>query len=141
MKYHALYACSANGNKDFVQVREFFEDRCCYCGISLSGGPAVQDHLIPMNKAALGLHAWGNIVPACGACNAKKQGKEWHAFLASRAGADTAERYAKIEAYVKHYKYTPTKGLRVVAEDLYEEVGSIAMKLIDVKVARLRDNL
>lgn len=130
-----------NGNKDFLQIRKFFEDRCCYCGIDLAGSPAVQDHLIPMNKVALGLHAWGNIVPACGPCNAKKQGKEWHAFLASRAGANTAERYAKIGAYVKHYKYAPTKDLRAVAEDLYAEVGSIAITLISVKVARVRDSL
>ena len=71
----------------------------------------------------------------------KKQGNEWHAFLASRAGADTAERYAQIDAYVKHYKYAPTKDLRTVAEDLYTEVGSIAMTLINVKVARVRDSL
>jgi hypothetical protein len=130
-----------NGNRDFAQVREFFEDRCCYCGADLANIPVTQDHLIPMNKAALGLHAWGNIVPACRTCNAKKQGNEWHAFLASRAGANTAERYTKIESYVKHYEYAPTKDLRTVAEDLYTEVGSITMTLIGVKVARVRDSL
>lgn len=130
-----------NGSKDFVQVLKFFEDRCCYCGADLADTPVAQDHLIPMNKAALGLHAWGNIVPACSSCNAKKQGKEWHAFLALRAGTNTAERYKKIDAYVKHYKYAPTKDLRTVAEDLYAEVGSITMTLIGVKVARVRDSL
>jgi HNH endonuclease len=130
-----------NGTKDFAQVREFFENRCCYCGANLADTQAAQDHLIPMNKAALGLHAWGNIVPACSSCNAKKQGKEWHAFLASRAGADTAKRYTKIDAYVKHYKYAPTTDLRTVAEDLYTEVGSISVTLINVEVARVRDSL
>jgi hypothetical protein len=130
-----------NGTRDFAQVRAFFEDRCCYCGANLADTRATQDHLIPMNKAALGLHAWGNIVPACSSCDAKKQGKEWHEFLALRAGANTAERYTKIDAYVKHYKYAPTKDLRTVAEDLYAEVGSIAITLINVKVARVRDSL
>jgi hypothetical protein len=57
------------------------------------------------------------------------------------AGTNTAERYKKIDAYVKHYKYAPTRDLRTVAEDLYTEVGSITMTLIGVKVARVRDSL
>jgi hypothetical protein len=49
-----------------------------------------QDHLIPMNKTSLGLHAWGSVVPSCQDCNAKKQGKEWHAYLVGRVGTDAA---------------------------------------------------
>jgi hypothetical protein len=53
------------GRKDFPEVRAFFDDRCCYCGDALVAGRVAQDHLIPVNKAGLGLHAWGNVVPAC----------------------------------------------------------------------------
>lgn len=60
--------------KNFNEISAFFGDRCCYCGSPLDG-KGVQDHLIPLNQKGLGLHAWGNIVPSCGPCNAFKQGK------------------------------------------------------------------
>src|SRR4051812_12819789 len=74
------------GSKDFATVRGFFGDRCCYCDVELAPGSAAQDHLIPMNKSGLGLHAWGNVVPACSPCNAKKQGGDWRDFIIERAG-------------------------------------------------------
>jgi hypothetical protein len=129
------------GRNDFPEVRAFFDDRCCYCGNELATGRIAQDHLIPVNKAGLGLHAWGNVVPACQDCNAKKQGKEWHAYVAERAGADTAERYKRIQDFVKHYDYAPDVDLRDVAEELYAEVGSIAMVLVSEKVKRIRSKL
>jgi hypothetical protein len=54
-----------NGKAHFPTVRAFFEERCCYCGIGFDQTAAHQDHLIPVNKTDLGLHAWGDIVPAC----------------------------------------------------------------------------
>ena len=63
--------------KHFKTVREFFGDRCRYCGVEFLTTPAVEDHLVPTNQTDLGLHAWGNIVPACRECNAKKQGRDW----------------------------------------------------------------
>jgi HNH endonuclease len=129
-----------NGAKHFKEVRAFFEDRCCYCAAQFtSGATAVQDHLIPMNKADLGLHAWGNIVPACQACNAKKQRKDWRDFIIERAGPDAAERHARVKAFLDEYGYKPSFELREVAEELYEEVGSIAMTLINVKIKRVRE--
>ncbi len=53
-----------NGRSHFVDVKTFFGDRCCYCGVEF--GPAlsaVQDHLVPINKANLGLHALGECRP------------------------------------------------------------------------------
>lgn len=131
-----------DGSKDFPEVRRFFAERCCYCGGDLTIGRVAQDHLIPMNKTALGLHAWGNIVPACLDCNAKKQGAEWHAYLVTRAGANAAERYQRVQDFIKQYKYAPdSSDLRDVAEELYDEVGSIAMTLIAAKIKRARRKL
>lgn len=128
--------------KHFAEVREFFGQRCCYCGDMLESGRIAQDHLIPMNKTSLGLHAWGNVVPSCQDCNAKKQGREWHAFLISRASVNAAERYQRVKEFVAKYKYNPDyDGLRRVAEDLYTEVGVIAMTLISTKVKRFRETL
>jgi 5-methylcytosine-specific restriction endonuclease McrA len=78
------------GKKHFAEIRGFFGERCCYCGDDLVAGRTAQDHLTPMNKTSLGLYAWGNIVPACHDCNARKQGREWHAYLVQRAGVDTS---------------------------------------------------
>jgi len=131
-----------NGARHFSEVRGFFGERCCYCGDGLAPNRVAQDHLVPMNKSSLGLHAWGNVVPACQDCNAKKQGKEWHAYLVSRAKHDAAERYQRVTDFVAHYKYAPNPNdLRDTAEELYDEVGSISMTLISAKVKRVRDKL
>lgn len=129
------------GGKDFTNVKAFFGDRCCYCDVEFAISGAVQDHLIPMNKTDLGLHAWGNIVPACQACNAKKQGGDWRDFVIQRAGAHASERHMRVKDFLDTYSYKPVLDLRDTAEELYEEVGSIAMTLIATKIKRLRDKL
>ena|SRR5690348_7017270 len=126
---------------DLNTIRDFFKGRCCYCDVELAPGMVAQDHLIPMNKTGLGLHAWGNVVPACDSCNARKHGGDWKDFIIERAGAHAAERHARMKAFLEHYKYSPTHDLRVVAEELYEEVGAIAMTLIDSKVKRVHGRL
>jgi len=114
---------------------------CCYCGRELVGANVNQDHLIPMNKSGLGLHAWGNVVPACQECNAKKHGKDWRDFIIQRAGVAAAERHQRMHAFLETYPYAPSLDLRSIAEELYEEVGSIAMTLIETKIKRTRKSL
>jgi hypothetical protein len=124
--------------KDFATVKEFFDGNCCYC----NAAPATaQDHLIPMNKSSLGLHAWGNIVPACSPCNAAKQGRDWKDFMIQQAGAEASDRYTRMQAFLGKYGYQPKGDLREVAEALYDEVGVIAMALIASKIRRLTDKL
>ena len=129
------------GSKDFSTIRDFFGQRCCYCNADFSSASAVQDHLIPTNKTDLGLHAWGNIVPACQVCNAKKQGHDWRDFIIERAGSDAGERHARVRAFLEQYHYQPSFDLRETAEELYDEVGGIAMTLIAAKVKRIRTRL
>ena len=126
-----------NGSRDFDEVKEFFGGRCCYCDTQF--GPArraVQDHLIPMNKTDTGLHAWGNIVPACDPCNAKKQGGDWREFIIERAGAHAAERHARVKGFLQQYRYNPSRNLKDVAAELYEDVASVSMALIRAKIKR-----
>jgi hypothetical protein len=131
-----------NGRSHFSEVKTFFGDRCCYCGLEFGPElPAVQDHLVPINKANLGLHAWGNVVPACQACNAKKQQRDWRDYIIERAGPAAGERHARVTAFLKHYNYKPSFELASVAEELYEEVGLIAMTLIGAKLKRVRAKL
>jgi HNH endonuclease len=127
-----------NSKQHFPTVRQFFEERCCYCGMDFASTAAHQDHLIPVNKTDLGLHAWGNIVPACQECNAKKHGSDWRDFIVLRAGADARERHAKVHAFIEEYRYAPEFDLRDTAEELYAEVGSIAITLINEKIKRIR---
>lgn len=128
--------------RHFAGLQEFFDNRCCYCGVEFGpGNPAVEDHLIPINKTDLGLHAWGNIVPACRDCNARKQGGDWRDFIVQRAEADAAERHAKIREFVSHHRYAPQVDLRKIAAELYDEVGVIATTLIRAKIKRLREDL
>ena len=127
--------------RDFPKVREFFDDRCCYCGQELSETSAAQDHLIPLNKDGGGLHAWGNVVPACPPCNAAKHGSDWRDFLLSRAGADGSERHAKMRAFLDHYKYQPAYDLQQAAEELYEESIAVAMALVMIRHKRVAPEL
>jgi hypothetical protein len=130
-----------SGRKHFPTVRQFFEDRCCYCGVSFDTTAAHQDHLIPVNKTDLGLHAWGNVVPACQDCNAKKHGADWRHFIVERADANAKERMAKVRAFIEEYRYAPEFDLRATAEELYAEVGSIAVTLINEKIKRIRKTI
>jgi hypothetical protein len=130
-----------NGRQHFKAVREFFDDRCCYCGVEFETTSPHQDHLVPVNKKDLGLHAWGNVVPACQSCNAKKHGSDWRDFIVQRAGADARERHAKVRAFVAEYRYKPSFDLSDTAEELYAEIGGIAMTLINEKVKRVRKSL
>ena len=124
--------------KHFVEIRTFFGDRCCYCGVDFVPGQIAQDHLIPLNQTELGLHAWGNIVPSCSTCNALKQGRPWHEVIAERAGSAAAERYKQIKDFVAFYKYAPAFDLGKATSDLYAEVGNVAMALIRTKIERIK---
>jgi hypothetical protein len=76
----------------------------------------VEEHLVPMNRESVGLHAWGNVVLACKPCNDVKSGNAWQ----SHPRLDV-ERRGLIEAYIAEYSYHPdVTELRVVLGKLYE---------------------
>ena len=89
-----------------------------------------------MNKQSLGLHAWGNVVPACGRCNSKKQQKDWQAYLSTCCPDDAeleASRRAKLLRFMEHYEYEPNVELSAEAGNLYEDVGEVALTLINLR--------
>jgi hypothetical protein len=121
--------------KHFSEVKEFFGNECCFCGDSES--KLTGDHLVPINKTALGLEAWGNIVPACGDCNSTKHSKEWEVFLADVAGGLHEERHSRIKGFIAKYDYSPDiDSIRIAVEELYEESGGIVLELIRLKTSR-----
>ncbi|HSS04309.1 MAG TPA: HNH endonuclease signature motif containing protein [Solirubrobacterales bacterium] len=123
------------------EVLEFFEGRCCFCGVELTASRVYGDHLIPTNKKDLGLDAWGNIVPACNPCNSEKHGSDWRDFIIQRAGPDAAERHQRMQEFLNAYPYTPTYELGSIVADLYDEAGAVAMALIHEKVVRTKETL
>jgi HNH endonuclease len=112
----------------------FFARACCYCGSPISRQTVSFDHLIPMNKTDLGLHAWGNVVPCCLPCNNEKQQKGWAEFLSSKVeGSIYQSRWENIKNFVALKKYDPNLNLHNYADNLYEDVGAVAMTLIHLR--------
>ena len=137
----------ARGHSKFVpnkgqkqELLEFFDHQCCYCGRLITVDTLSQDHLIPMNKEHLGLHAWGNVVPCCKDCNNAKQHAGWSEFLATQAKGKTLEdRRNKILLFVENRRYDPNLQLRDYAGNLYEDVGVVAMTLIQLRYKQAED--
>jgi hypothetical protein len=118
----------------WFEVVAFFEGACCYCGAALKNDDSTKDHLIPLNKRSLGLHAWGNVVPSCRACNAAKHHGGYEPFLRSRCSeTDYASRCANLRKFQEVYRYQPTLALLEIANNLYEDVGTVAMALVDLR--------
>jgi len=118
----------------WTEVLEFFDLKCCYCDEPVTQKSAVKDHLIPINKESLGLHAWGNVVPSCPDCNRKKHNRDWQTYLEDSC---ISEQYLfhikKIKKFMACYNYNPTLELGTIAENLYADVGAVAMTLIELR--------
>lgn len=123
------------------ELLEFFGYQCCFCGTTIDRKSLSQDHLIPMNKSALGLHAWGNVVPCCSPCNNEKQQRSWREFLASKVIIEAPARVKLIEEFVASKNYDPTLNLHEFADNLYEDVGQVAMTLINLRYKQAQDSI
>lgn len=123
------------------ELLEFFNHQCCFCGSTINRQSLSQDHLIPMNKKSLGLHAWGNVVPCCQPCNNEKQQKPWQEFLSIKAGADAKVREQKITKFVTSKNYDPSLNLHEFADNLYEDVGQVAMTLINLRYKQAEEGI
>jgi len=118
-----------------------FNYECCFCGVSIDRKSLSQDHLIPMNKSSLGLHAWGNIVPCCKDCNNEKQQKPWKEFMVSKAGEYANARIKIIEDFVESKNYDPSLNLHEYADNLYEDIGEVAMTLINLRYKQAENGI
>lgn len=121
------------------ELLDFFDHQCCFCGLGIDRSSLSQDHLIPMNKKDLGLHAWGNVVPCCKGCNSEKQQRPWQEFVEKKAGANLKERKDRIERFVLSKNYDPDLNLHEFADNLYEDVGEVATTLIKLRYKQAED--
>lgn len=53
--------------KQWLNVEQYFDNKCCYCGKKL---PLAQEHFIPVTKG--GEYTANNIIPSCMSCNSSK---------------------------------------------------------------------
>ncbi|WP_116600073.1 HNH endonuclease [Primorskyibacter marinus] len=98
-----------------------FDQRCAYCG---AAGDLVMEHVIPINRTALGEHRLGNLVPACRSCNSTKADQDYRAFLAHET-----DRIAAIEAHMAKHDYVPIRDnqrLRQIIELAHQDVRQLA---------------
>lgn len=103
-----------------------FGGQCAYCGAN-PPPVLVAEHLVPMNRESVGLHAWGNIVPSCKGCNDIKKGDAWHVH----SQLDPLRREA-IRAYISEYGYDPDVAeLKVVLGKLYDLADGQTRALVD----------
>jgi len=112
-----------------------FGNVCAYCGAE---GELAMDHVIPINKQALGEHRLGNLVPACRSCNAKKSEQDFREFL-----ADDPARIAAIEAHMAKHAYTPigdNEKLRQIIELAHHDVRQLADRYVAIINAVLHDD-
>jgi hypothetical protein len=117
-----------------TEVLQHFSSQCCYCGVPVCPDDVVWDYLIPVDKGFLGLHAWGNVIPSCQPCNTARQQKPWREFLNTRsARSDCGAREALIESFVAAKRYDLHVNLRAFADNLYEDIGAVAMTLIQLR--------
>jgi HNH endonuclease len=123
------------------ELLDFFNYQCCFCGAAIDRKSMSQDHLIPMNKSALGLHAWGNVVPCCSPCNNEKQQKPWEQFVISKAGDKAKDRIGIIQTFVSSKNYDPSLNLHEYADNLYEDIGEVAMTLINLRYKQAQDGI
>lgn len=124
------------------ELLEFFNYQCCYCAKPIDRKSISLDHLIPMNKTALGLHAWGNVVACCQVCNNEKQQTGWQDFLMKKADETTVNpRREKIQQFVALKNYDPNLNLHDYADNLYEDIGAVAMTLIHLRYKQAEDGI
>ena len=120
--------------KDWESTNKYFSHECAYCK---KEGALQIDHVIPINKAKLGEHKLGNLVPSCKECNGKKHDKDFREFL-----GENTEAITRIEKYMAEKEYVPlaiSDELNAVFECAHKEVAALAARYIE-KINKLISN-
>jgi len=121
--------------KDWHNAKSYFLNRCAYCG---NESDLLMEHAVPINKAKLGEHRIGNLVPSCKECNDKKHEKDYREYL---AGDD--ERIKTIESYMESRNYVPlgdNEQVRMILELAHKEVSALADRYIKIINSLFPDN-
>jgi 5-methylcytosine-specific restriction endonuclease McrA len=115
---------SFNAN-DWQEAKAYFMNKCAYCGAETG---LIRDHAIPINKASLGEHRIGNLVPSCNDCNVRKGNRDYIGYL----NGDDEKRQA-IESYMESKNYVPlgnNEQVRMILDLAHAEVSALAERYI-----------
>jgi 5-methylcytosine-specific restriction endonuclease McrA len=110
---------------DWQETKAYFMNRCAYCGAEID---LVCDHAIPINKAKLGEHRIGNLVPSCNECNVRKGNRDYSEYL---SGDD--EKRQTIESYMDSKNYVPlgdNEQVRMILDLAHAEVSALVDRYI-----------
>lgn len=124
-----------------------FTSQCCYCSsqVSLAADATNkkmhQDHVVPINMASAGLHAWGNIVPACEKCNSEKHGRTLEDYLLvvkklALADPQYTMITSRVTAHQAKYGYAPNADLKKIAIQLYHGLVGFAEMMVAASIDR-----
>jgi hypothetical protein len=107
-----------------------FKNKCAYCGTSIDSESMDVDHLVPMNRASVGLHMYGNLVPSCKPCNRHKHHHSAEHFAAKHPERVTSKVIDALKRRSEKYgSDLDTKALRDFANQLYASISD----LVEVK--------
>jgi 5-methylcytosine-specific restriction endonuclease McrA len=87
--------------EDWQKALAYFDNKCAYCG---TDGDLQQEHFVPVRDG--GSYTPDNIIPACGPCNAEKQGRDPFKWLV--VDKRKLREYIKIEDYFTGLAQMPT---------------------------------
>ena len=110
---------------DWQETKAYFMNKCAYCGAETD---LVMDHAIPINKAKLGEHRIGNLVPSCNDCNARKGNRDYSEYLNG-----DKEKSQMIESYMDSRNYVPlgdNEQVRMILDLAYAEVSALVDRYI-----------
>ena len=114
------------GKKIRKSLMEEFNNACAYCGTSLTDATMEMDHVIPMNKASVGLHMYGNLVPSCRPCNTAKHFSSLEQFAASHPDRVSGASIARIQdRAIRHGADLDTQPLREFIETFYASMAPL----------------
>lgn len=116
-----------SGKKIKATLLDEFSGRCAYCEKTISDGFDV-DHLVPMNRVSLGLHMYGNLVPACKPCNGAKKAKTLEAFLRDAKIPNAKRVQSKLEKRaVKYGADLDSVKIRKIVEELHKTISELIL--------------
>jgi len=93
---------------DWKETKDYFLNSCAYCS---EPNDLVIEHIIPINRASLGEHRLGNLIPSCKSCNSKKADKNYLDFLSGQP-----DKIERIEQYMESRNYVPLGDNEQVAQ-------------------------
>jgi hypothetical protein len=103
-----------------------FKNKCAYCQSPITAATSDIDHVVPMNKASLGLHMYGNLVPTCKPCNSDKHSDSLDEFISKHPGRVSVKVSANLKQRSNKYgSDLDTKPLRDFVQNLYSAVSDL----------------